>query len=97
MVESQILMKVGFEIDVPELGQRIREARHRSSSTITQLAALADISVANWYAIEQERVKVLPINTLKRIEQVLGVKFEDRPELTAARHFRGEASARKMP
>lgn len=78
-------MKVGFEIDVPELGQRIREARHSCGRTITQLAAEADISVANWYAIEQERVKVLPINTLQRIEQVLGVKFEDRPKLTAAK------------
>ncbi|PHM10984.1 helix-turn-helix domain-containing protein [Nostoc sp. 'Peltigera malacea cyanobiont' DB3992] len=37
------------------------------------MAAEADISVANWYAIEQERIKVLPLPTLRRIEQVLGV------------------------
>lgn len=76
MLQTQILMKVGFEINVPGLGQRIRDARHKTGRTITQLAAEADISVANWYAIEQERVKVLPITTLKRIEQVLGVNFE---------------------
>lgn len=72
-------MKVGWEIEVPELGQRIRDARHESGRTITQLAAEADISVANWYAIEQERIKVLPIATLRRIEQVLGVEFGVQP------------------
>ena len=75
MPQSQILMKVGLEINVPELGQRIRDARHKTGRTITQLAAEADISVANWYAIEQERVKVLPLTTLRRIEQVLKIDF----------------------
>ena len=75
MSPSKQLMKVGWEIDVPGLGQRIRDARHESGRTITQLAAEADISVANWYAIEQERIKVLPITTLRRIEQVLGIDF----------------------
>lgn len=75
MAQSKILMKVGLEVDVPELGQRIRDTRHKTGRTITQLAAEADISVANWYAIEQERVKVLPITTLRRIEQVLKFDF----------------------
>lgn len=75
MARNKILMKVGLEIDVPRLGQRIRDTRHKTGRTITQLAAEADISVANWYAIEQERVKVLPITTLRRIEQVLNFDF----------------------
>lgn len=75
MPQSQILMKVGLEINVPDLGQRIRDVRHKTGRTITQLAAEADISVANWYAIEQERVKVLPLTTLRRIEQVLKFDF----------------------
>jgi transcriptional regulator with XRE-family HTH domain len=79
MSQNQLLMKVGWEIDVPELGQRIRDARHESGRTITQLAAEADISVANWYAIEQERIKVLPLTTLRRIEQVLGIDFGIQP------------------
>ncbi|WP_230966784.1 MULTISPECIES: helix-turn-helix transcriptional regulator [Nostoc] len=79
MSQNQLLMKVGWEIDVPELGQRIRDARHKSGRTITQLAAEADISVANWYAIEQERIKVLPLPTLRRIEQVLGIEFGVQP------------------
>lgn len=79
MSRNQLLMKVGWEIDVPDLGQRIRDARHRSGRSITQLAYEADISVANWYAVEQERIKVLPLTTLRRIEQVLGVDFEVKP------------------
>lgn len=42
---------------------------------VTQPAFEANISVTNWYAIEQERVKVLLIRTLWRIEQVLDVSF----------------------
>ncbi len=76
MRQSQTLMKVGYEVDIPGLGQRIRDARRDKDRQITQIAAEAGISVANWYAIEQERIKVLPISTLKRIELVLGVSFE---------------------
>ncbi|MEM9566682.1 MAG: helix-turn-helix transcriptional regulator [Cyanobacteria bacterium P01_E01_bin.34] len=69
------LMKVGFERDYPNLAERIRKARQASNQSITKLAAAADVSVSNWYAIEQERIKVLPIQTLRRMEQVLGVDF----------------------
>lgn len=79
MSRNQLLMKVGWEIDVPDLGQRIRDARHKTGRSITQLAYEADISVANWYAVEQERIKVLPLTTLRRIEQVLGVDFGVEP------------------
>lgn len=77
MIQGRSAMKVGLqiEIEVPDLGQRIREKRLSSDRTITQLSAQADISVANWYAIETERVKVLPVATLRRIEKVLGVSF----------------------
>ncbi len=72
-------MKVGFEIDYPGLDQRIRDARKNSDRSITQLAADIDISVANWYAIEQGRIKVFPIATLRKIEEVLGVDFGVQP------------------
>lgn len=68
-------MKVGFERDYPDLAERIRTARLASDKPITKLAAAADVSVSNWYAIEQERIKVLPVQTLRRMEQVLGVDF----------------------
>lgn len=73
---SSAVMKVGFEVDVPNLGSLIREARHASDKSITKLAAASDISVANWYAIEQERIKVLPVSTLRRIEEVLEIQFD---------------------
>ena len=40
-----------------------------------QLAASAGMTAANWYVIEAEEIKALPIETLRRIEEVLGVDF----------------------
>jgi transcriptional regulator with XRE-family HTH domain len=68
-------MKVGVEIDVPGLGEKIRDARKGSKLGLTQLAANAGLSVSGWYSIEQERVKILPIETLRNIEAALGCTF----------------------
>jgi transcriptional regulator with XRE-family HTH domain len=69
-------MKVGVEIDVPGLGEKIRDARKASTLGLTQLAANAGLSVSGWYSIEQERVKILPLETLRNIEAALGCTFE---------------------
>ncbi|MGR3278485.1 helix-turn-helix domain-containing protein [Acaryochloris marina NIES-2412] len=68
-------MKVGIEIDVPGLGEKIRAARKESNLGLTQLAANAGLSVSGWYSIEQERVKILPMETLRNIEASLGCTF----------------------
>ncbi len=70
-------MKVSrtIHVDAPGLGQRIKEARKADYRTITKLAAAADMTTANWYAIEGEAIKALPIETLHRIEKMLGVDF----------------------
>ena len=72
---AQLRMKVGIEVDVPELGAKIREARKASELGLTQLAANAGLSVSGWYSIEQERVKILPIETLRNIESALDCDF----------------------
>ena len=64
-----------LRIDVPGLGERIRQARKADDRSLTKLAALADMSVQNWYAIENEDIKVLPESTLRKIEAALGVDF----------------------
>ena len=68
-------MKVGIEIDVPGLGEAIREKRKAADVGLTQLAAKAGLSVSGWYSIEQERVKILPIETLRNIEAALDCSF----------------------
>ena len=72
-----ILMKVRKTIDisVPNLGQKIREARERDSRSLSEICRQMQMSNMNWYKIESEETKALPIETLRRIEEVLGVNF----------------------
>lgn len=65
-----------IEVECPGLGDRIKEGRELAKRerglTITQVAAAAGMSVQNWYRIEKER-QTLPLETLRLIEQVLGI------------------------
>ncbi len=62
------------EREIPNLGKRIKKAREADTRSLTQICALAGMTTANWYRIESEK-QVLPEETLRRIEQVLGVDF----------------------
>lgn len=72
----QSLMQIRKEviIEAPGLGERIKEARKASPQTLKTLAKLADMHPVNWYRIEEEK-QVLPIETLRKMEAVLGVDF----------------------
>ena len=73
-------MKVAFEREYPQLGQRIKTLRESSQKSLTQLAADAGISTPHWNRIENEKVRVLPWETLRSIEQALetdlGISFD---------------------
>jgi hypothetical protein len=62
-----------IEVEVPGLGQRIKRARKMDPRPLTYLAAAAEMTTANWYAIEAEDIKSLPVETLRKIEQVLEI------------------------
>lgn len=64
-------MKVAFERECPNLGQRIKTLRESSRKSLTQLAADAGISTPHWNRIENEKVRVLPWATLQSIEKAL--------------------------
>lgn len=68
-------VKKVIEIEVPELGKRIKKAREANKRSLTDLCAAAGMTTANWYRIESEDTKSLPIETLRKIEDVLGVDF----------------------
>jgi len=70
-------MKVEKRIqkEIPGLGEMIRRTRKIDRRPLTELAALAEMSIPNWYSIENEEMKTLPLATLRRIEAVLGVSF----------------------
>jgi transcriptional regulator with XRE-family HTH domain len=64
-----------IEIEVPKLGSRIRQVREADSRSLAEICRQMPMTTMNWYRIEAEETKALPIETLKRIEEVLGVDF----------------------
>lgn len=74
---SQLLMKVRKVVDkeVPGLGEKIRRAREADSRSLSEICRQIPMSNMNWYKIEAEETKALPIETLRRIEKVLGIDF----------------------
>ncbi len=73
-----LLMKVRKVIDIeaPGLGAKIKAAREADSRSLLSICKAIDLTPMYWYKIEAEEVKALPVETLKRIEEVLGVDFE---------------------
>lgn len=74
---NSLVMKVKkvLEIEVPDLGSRIRKAREADSRSLAEICRQVPMTTMNWYRIEAEETKALPIETLKRMEEVLGVDF----------------------
>ncbi|ESA38470.1 xre family transcriptional regulator [Leptolyngbya sp. Heron Island J] len=77
-----VMMKVRKDVDFPGLGGRIKEAREELQRqqlperlSVAKIATDAGMTPANWYKIENEDTKVLPLETLREIERVLGVSF----------------------
>ena len=61
-------------LEVPFLNQKIKEARKNDDRPITQICALVGMTTANWYRIEAGKQSI-PLETLRKIEQALGVDF----------------------
>ena len=73
---------IKLEVDIPGLGERIKQARETSGRPVTQLAKEVGISRNYWYQLEAEAVLGgMAEETLRKIEEVLGidlgVKFND--------------------
>lgn len=84
------LMQVTLTIDIPHLGERIRSAVEKSGKSPTTIAALAEMSVANLYRIMGEETKSIPIDTLKRLSNVLEVDFSAEVKAALVNLFRLE-------
>lgn len=68
-----MLIEVTTYYEFDNLCDRIKKARKDSPKTMTQLAAQAGMSASNWYRIESDQVKRLPIETLRAMERALEV------------------------
>ncbi len=76
MNASQMRVKRSLEKDVPGLGAKIKQAREADSRSLETISSLAQMSRVYWYDIEAEKIRgALPEETLRKIEQVLGVNF----------------------
>ena len=61
-------------LDIPGLGQKIKELRSKDTRKLYEIAAIAEISTQHWYNIENEVVNV-PEETLIRVQKSLGVNL----------------------
>lgn len=63
-----------IEIEVPDLGSKIRSARKASSKSMAQLCGEADVTSSYWYQIEAGTLSGgVTLTTIRAIEQALGV------------------------
>ena len=71
------LMKVRkiLETSAPGLGQKIKSARENDKRSLLQICQEVGMTPTNWYKIEAEETKYLPLETLVAIEEVLKVDF----------------------
>jgi transcriptional regulator with XRE-family HTH domain len=73
----QVKRLVETVVDVPGLGQRIREFRTNDSRSVAELCRLVGISRAYWYQLESEDLRS-PVSesVVRRIEEVLGIDLD---------------------
>jgi transcriptional regulator with XRE-family HTH domain len=64
-----------IDIEIPGLGKRIRQAREADRRSLAEICRQIPMTTMNWYKIESEETKALPIETLQRIEKLLSVDF----------------------
>lgn len=74
MIKAMTVRKT-IDREVLGLGDKIKEARLRDPRTLADICRQIDMSPMNWYRIENTETKALPLETLRSIEQVLGVDF----------------------
>lgn len=63
------------EIEVPNFGERLRQARIDDGRSVQVLATFAGISVGYWYQLEKEDREWISEEVLRAIETVLSVSF----------------------
>ena len=76
MLATRMRIRRVQEVDVDNLGEKIKAARMASSKSLTQICEEIGLSRSYWYDIEQEKIRgTLSLENLRKIEEVLGVDF----------------------
>ena len=67
---------VKLEIEIPDLGEQIKQAREADPRSVTKLAKTVGISRNYWYQLEAEAVLGgVAEDTIRKIEAVLNTDF----------------------
>ena len=61
--------------DFPKLGEKIAKARKQDSRPLTVLCKSCKLSRGHWYKLEQEKIDLVTLETIRKIEKVLGVNL----------------------
>lgn len=62
-------------VDVPDLPDKIKQAREADPRSIREICRQLEMSTTHWYRIEKGEHS-MPIETLRNIERVLGVNLD---------------------
>lgn len=74
-MSKPINVKKTIQKEFPLLGDMIKDARECDRRSLAEICRQASISPNHWYKIESGEITGLPIETLRRIESVLGKDF----------------------
>ena len=67
---------IKLEVEIPDLGKRIKNAREADTRSVTKLAKTVGISRNYWYQLEAEAVLGgVAEDTIRKIEEVLNADF----------------------
>lgn len=77
---------VEYETLVPDLAQRIQQARKAAKKPLTKICEEAGVSRSYWYQLESERIDgAISEEILRKVEKALGVDLEvDFKEIVAS-------------
>lgn len=81
MIATKMRIRKINEIEVNNLGEKIKQARLNSDKSLEQICAEVGVSRTYWYDLEKETLKgTLSFDNLEKIESVLkvdlGVNFD---------------------
>lgn len=71
---STMKIRIIRDVEIPDLGARIKAAREADPRPVGELAKLAGISRGYWYDLEAEKFRTaVPLATIKGVADVLGI------------------------
>ncbi len=76
-MSTAMKVRITRDVDVPDLGARIKRARDADPRPVGELAKLAGISRGYWYDLEASNVRAsVPLETIQAVASVLGMDLD---------------------